>query len=87
LSVHIIPINRLSREARRGVIEEFISRDGTDYGEKEALPERSFSQVKYELEKRLAILVYDNETQTTNILPADSPVAKKAKAMTGDQEE
>lgn len=77
LSVHIIPINRLSREALRGVIEEFISRDGTDYGEKEALPERSFSQVKYKLEKRLAILVYDDETQTTNIFPADSPVAKK----------
>lgn len=51
------------------------------------MPERSFSQVKYKLEKRLAILVYDDETQTTNIFPADSPVAKKAKAMTGDQEE
>jgi uncharacterized protein YheU (UPF0270 family) len=35
LSVHIIPIKRLSREALRGVIEEFISRNGTNYGEKE----------------------------------------------------
>lgn len=86
MSVYIIPISRLSREALQGVIEEFISRDGTDYGEKEALPERSFRQVKYKLEKRLAILVYDDETQTTNIFPADSPIAKKAKAMTGDQE-
>ncbi len=85
--VHIIPINKLSREALRGVIEEFISRDGTDYGEKEALPERSFSQVKHKLEKGLAVLVYDDETETTNIFPTDSPVVKKITAMTGDQEQ
>ena len=32
---HIIPIERLSPEAIQGVIEEFILREGTDYGEKE----------------------------------------------------
>ncbi|MGA3172929.1 MAG: YheU family protein [Syntrophorhabdales bacterium] len=74
MAVHIIPIERLSPEALRGVIEEFISRDGTDYGEKEALPERSFRQVQHNLEKGLAVLVYDEETETTNILPADHPI-------------
>lgn len=87
MSAHIIPIDRLSRDTLRGVIEEFISRDGTDYGEKEASPERSFSQVRYKLEKRLAVLVYDDETETTNIFPADSPVVKKIRARADDQEE
>ena len=32
MSIHIIPINKLSAAALKGVIEEFISRGGTDYG-------------------------------------------------------
>ncbi len=31
MPVHIIPVDKLSPEALRGVIEEFISRNGTDY--------------------------------------------------------
>jgi hypothetical protein len=82
MSVHIIPVNRLSPEALQGVIEEFISREGTDYGEIEASPETSFRQVKYRLEKGSAVLVFDDETETTNIFPADSPIARKIKAST-----
>ncbi len=79
MAAHIIPIDRLSPQAVKGVIEEFISRDGTDYGEKEASPERSFWQVKHRLETGLAVLVYDDETETTNILPADNPILKTIK--------
>jgi uncharacterized protein YheU (UPF0270 family) len=35
MSIHKIPVNKLSPEALQGVINEFISRDGTDYGEME----------------------------------------------------
>jgi uncharacterized protein YheU (UPF0270 family) len=31
----IIPFNELSPEALQGVIQEFVTRDGTDYGESE----------------------------------------------------
>ncbi len=73
MSVHIIPVEKLSPEALRGVIEEFISREGTDYGETEVSPETSFRQVKHKLEKGLVVLVYDDETETTNIFHADNP--------------
>ena len=82
MSIHIIPINRLSLEALHGVIEEFISREGTDYGEIEASPETSFRQVKQRLEKGLAVLIFDDETETTNIFPADNPNLRKIKALT-----
>ncbi len=82
MSVHIIPINRLSTEALRGVIEEFISREGTDYGEKEVSPETSFRQVKSRLEKGSAVLVFDDEAETTNIFLADNPIVKRIKALT-----
>ena len=81
MSVHIVPVNKLSPEALQGVIEEFISRDGTDYGEKEASQETKFSQVIHKLEKGSAVLVFDDETETTNIFPADSPILKKIKVI------
>lgn len=82
MSAHIIPVNRLSHEALQGVIEEFISREGTDYGETEVSPEKSFKQVKHKLEKGLAVLIYDDETETTNIFLADNPIIRRIKACT-----
>jgi uncharacterized protein YheU (UPF0270 family) len=77
MSIHIIPVNKLSAKALQGVIEEFISRVGTDYGAVEASLETKFKQVKYKLKNRLAVLVYDDETETTNIFLADDPILKK----------
>ena len=82
MAAHIIPVDRLSPEALRGAIEEFISRQGTDYGEREASPQVSFNQLKSRLEKGLAVLVYDDDTETTNIFPADSHMVGKIKALT-----
>ncbi len=82
MSIHIIPVDRLSPEALRGVIEEFVSREGTDYGEREVSQETSFKQVKHKLEKGLAVLVFDDETDTTNIFLADNPVLRKIEAPT-----
>jgi hypothetical protein len=79
MSIHIIPVNKLSPIALKGVIEEFISRDGTDYGEIEASPETKFRQVQYKLEKGSAVLIFDDESGTTNIFLADYPNLKKVK--------
>ena len=76
MSVHKIPVNKLSAEALQGVIEEFISREGTDYGEIEASQETKFRQVKYKLETGSAVLIFDDETETTNIFLANDPVLK-----------
>ena len=81
MSIHIIPVNRLSPEALQGVIEEFISREGTDYGEIEVSPETGFRQVRHKLERGLAVLIFDDETETTNIFLADDPILKKIDAL------
>lgn len=77
MSIQRIPVSKLSHEALRGVIEEFISRAGTDYGEIEATQEPKFRQVKHKLENGSAVLVFDGETGTTNIFLANDPVLKK----------
>lgn len=82
MTIHRIPVNRLSPEALQGVIEEFISRDGTDYGDVEISLEANFKHVKDKLEFGLAVLIFDDETETTNILLANDPMLKKLDALT-----
>jgi hypothetical protein len=44
--------------------------------------ETKFKQVKDKLKKGLAVLVFDDETETTNIFLADDPILKKIDAIT-----
>jgi uncharacterized protein len=81
MSVHRIPVHQLSPEALQGVIEEYISRDGTDYGEIESPAETNFRQVKCKLETGSAVLIFDDETETTNIFLADDPILRKLDAL------
>ena len=82
MSIHIIPADKLSTKALQGVIEEFISRGGTDYGAVDASPETNFQQVKYKLENGLAVLIFDDETETTNIFLITDPILKKLDVIT-----
>ena len=71
-----IPVDRLSPETFQDIIEEFITRDGTDYGKTEIPIETKIRQVKSQLESGLAVLLYDDATQSCNIFLADDPVVK-----------
>ena len=52
-----LPIDQLSPEALQGVIDEFVSRNGTDYGITEVPLETKIRQVKGQLKSGHA--VYD----------------------------
>lgn len=71
-----IPYDQLSQAALRGVVEEFVTRDGTDYGEVEVPLETKIFQVKAQLESGKAVIVFDQESQTCNILSSNHPVLK-----------
>ena len=71
-----IPVERLNPETLQGVVEEFITREGTDYGKREVPFDTKLRQVKNLLESGMAVLIYDTETQTCNIFLADNPVVK-----------
>jgi uncharacterized protein YheU (UPF0270 family) len=81
MSIHIIPVNKLSAKALKGVIEEFISRNGTDYGAIESSLETNFKQVKYKLKNGEAVLVFEDETETTNIFLNDDSILKKLNTL------
>lgn len=66
-----IPIESLSEDALRGVIEAFVNREGTDYGEVETPFERKVAQVRAALQSGRARLTFDEETESCNIVPVD----------------
>jgi hypothetical protein len=68
-----ISYNQLKPETLHGVIEEFVTRDGTDYGEFEVSLETKTSRVLGQLKSGQAVIVYDQLTETCNILRNDDP--------------
>ena len=71
-----IPIDRLKPDLLLSVIEEFVTRSGTDYGEREVPTDIKIKEVRHLLETGLAVLLYDEETETCNIFLVDDPVIR-----------
>lgn len=63
-----IPFRLLSKEALTGVIEEFVTREGTDYGHGEPELSRKTAQVLRQLASGRAVVVYDEAAQTCGIV-------------------
>ncbi len=64
----IIPYEKLTRAALQGLIEEFVTRDGTDSGYTKKSLEENVEMVKKQLQRGEAFIVYDEVTQTANIV-------------------
>jgi uncharacterized protein len=68
----LIPTTLLSAAALRAVVEEFVTRDGTDHSP----VERRIESVLGQLAAGHVELHFDEATKTCNILPAgEGPVA------------
>ena len=64
----IIPYEKLSMEALEGLIEEFVTRDGTDTGYEKKSLVNNVAMVKRQLKRGDAVIVYDKSTKTSNIV-------------------
>lgn len=64
----IVPYDRLSPEALQAVIEEYVTRDGTEHTESAT----KATQVRNALERGELILVFDTESETCNFLAPDA---------------
>ncbi len=67
----IIPYERLSRDALNGLIEEFITREGTDYGLHEIALSDKVEQVLQQIRSREVLIVFDTATESINIMPRE----------------
>lgn len=66
-----IPFDELSSEALAGVIEEFVMREGTDYGHRDYTLDEKRSRVLRALESGDAVITFDPETGSCSIVQAD----------------
>lgn len=64
----VVPYRELSPEALRGVIESFVLREGTDYGEHEYTLDEKVAHVMRQLERGEARIEFDPETETVNLV-------------------
>ena len=64
----IIPYQQISPDALQGLIEEFITREGTDYGEMEFSLAQKVSQVERQLARGDIVIVFDSATESVSIL-------------------
>ena len=63
-----IPHAELSEDALRGVIESFVLREGTDYGEREFSLEQKVAHVLRQLQLGEARIIFDPATGSIDIL-------------------
>ena len=63
-----VPHADLSEDALRGVIESFVLREGTDYGEREYSLEQKVAHVLGQLQRGEARIVFDPASGSVDIV-------------------
>jgi uncharacterized protein YheU (UPF0270 family) len=74
----IVPAERLSPQALNGLIEEFATRNGTDYGRREASLAEKCASIRKQLASGRVKIICDPASQTCNIVMTEDvhkPVA------------
>jgi len=64
----VVPYTDLAPELLHAVIESYVLREGTDYGEKEFSLEDKVAHVIKQLKRGDARIVFDPETETVSII-------------------
>ena len=64
----VIPHTELSADALRGVVESFVLREGTDYGEREFSLDQKLAHVYRQLERGEAQIVFDPNSESIDIV-------------------
>ncbi len=65
----IIPWQDIAPETLDSLIEAFVLREGTDYGEQELTLEQKTADVKRQLQCGEALIVWSELHETVNIMP------------------
>lgn len=69
MSEHVeIPADQLSPEALSGLVDDFITREGTDYGPREYSLEEKRDQVLRSITRREVVIVFDPESESVTLV-------------------
>ena len=63
-----IPYQQLSADALDGILEDFVTREGTDYGAQEAGMDNKIAQVRRQLARGDVLMTFDPATENCTLL-------------------
>jgi hypothetical protein len=64
----VVPLADLSEDVLRGVIESFVLREGTDYGDVERTHEEKVADVRRQLERGEARIEFDPRSESIDLV-------------------
>jgi len=67
----IVPWQQIPADTLTRLLEEYASRDGTDYGEFEVSLADKVAQLLLQLQQKRIVVVYSELHESINIVPAD----------------
>ena len=65
----LIPYESIDTDTLTRLIESFVLREGTDYGEEEVPLEEKVNQVLEQLQEGIVVIEYSEEHESVNIIP------------------
>ena len=65
-----VPPQRLEDEVLQSLLEEYASRDGTDYGEKELTLEDKVKRLQHQIDDSELYILYDLDSEQWDLLPS-----------------
>lgn len=68
----VVPHTELAADVLRAVIESFVLREGTDYGESELPLDQKVARLMRQLESGDAQIVFDPQSESVDIIAARS---------------
>lgn len=81
----IIPHQQISPDALQGILEEFMAREGTDYGAVEASLQEKISQLRLQLDRGEIVVALDPVSESVSLLPKRDAEQLVAHADQGDE--
>lgn len=66
-----VPLQRLEADVLQALLEEFASRDGTDYGEQELTLQQKVGELRMQLGRGELTLLYETDSEQWDLLPED----------------
>jgi len=66
-----VPVERLQPSVLQALLEEFASRDGTDYGERELSLAQKVGELRVQLGRGELQLLYDTDSESWDLLPSE----------------
>jgi len=66
----IIPPEKLTKDVLRNILETYISREGTDYGERELSLEEKVNQLMPQIYAGEVLVTFDQTSESVNLVNA-----------------